>query len=303
MKRIRHFFNTLGTNWSNDPAARGAAKMTAGAVLVAEGLFGVARRAASRGKNNAGGVVGAFMGMVFGLVFAGAGWMIAPSPFEDELRTTGEIVGADSSRGDDGTMYAAVYAFEVNGREYRFNSPVRSSSRPTIGQSVEIAYSESNPENARRLGGIDGNFHWIFIGTGLFVMLLSFFSLLVCLALIGFGVWLFMSGRADRKSVDASGSFFSDLFSLAKRANSGEIDVDRTAVGQSGNSQGDTDFFSTAAAAVAGAGGASMPDASQRASDAPPPSAPPEGWYPDPDNNAQLRWWDGRQWTEHRREA
>lgn len=30
----------------------------------------------------------------------------------------------------------------------------------------------------------------------------------------------------------------------------------------------------------------------------PPPSAPP-GWYPDPDQDALQRYWDGSQWTEH----
>ena len=27
---------------------------------------------------------------------------------------------------------------------------------------------------------------------------------------------------------------------------------------------------------------------------------PPAGWYPDPEQAAQQRYWDGQQWTEHR---
>ena len=30
-----------------------------------------------------------------------------------------------------------------------------------------------------------------------------------------------------------------------------------------------------------------------------PPGWPPEGWYPNPENNQQQRWWDGHAWTEH----
>lgn len=30
----------------------------------------------------------------------------------------------------------------------------------------------------------------------------------------------------------------------------------------------------------------------------PPPQPPPAGWYANPGNDG-LRWWDGKQWTEH----
>jgi uncharacterized membrane protein HdeD (DUF308 family) len=243
MKRIRHFFNTIQTNWSDDPAARGAAKMTAGAILVAEGVFGVARRAVSRGrrrgKNSAGGLMGGIIGVIVGIVFMVVGSAMGPDDFADQATAQGQIVDMESSRNNEGqTMYTPIYAFEVDGQEYRFSPSMRSSSRPNIGQQVEIAYSASDPRNARRTDGMESKIHWFFIGGGLLVLLTSLFSLAISVALIVLGIMLFRSGRADRKAAGETGSFFSDLMSIARKASSGEIDVDQTAVGQPGSSQG-----------------------------------------------------------------
>lgn len=244
MQRIRHFLNTLQTNWSEDPAARGAAKMTAGAILVAEGLFGVirsgVRRVGGRGKKGKGGLIGGVIGVVIGIVFIIVGSAMGPNELPDEVSTQGVIAEVQTSRNDEGnTMYSPVYSFEVDGREYTFGSGMRSSSRPTIGQQVDIAYSASNPENARRTDGLESRIHWAFIGGGVFVLLMSLVSLAISIALIVFGIMLFKSGRADRKSAGETGSFLSDLMSIAQRATNGEIDIERTAAGQSGSAQGD----------------------------------------------------------------
>ncbi len=246
MKRIRHFFNTLQTSWSEDPAARGAAKMTAGAILVAEGLFGVIRSGISggrrRGKKGKGGLLGGFIGLIVGVVFIVVGSAMSPDELPDEASTTGVIADVVQSRGSDGErMYSPVYSFEVDGREYTFGSSMRSSARPTVGQQIEVAYSASNPENARRTDGLESKIHWAFIGGGIFVLVMSLISLAISIALIVFGIMLFKSGRADRKAAGETGSFLSDLMSLASRASSGEIDIDQTAAGQAGSAQGNAD--------------------------------------------------------------
>lgn len=239
MKRIMHFLNTVQTSWSEDPAARGAAKMTAGAVLVAEGVFGVIRNAAS-GKRGKGGLVGGIIGVVFGGVFVMVGVFMAPGDIEDQVMTQGTIVDVVTGRDSDGDiMHRGVYAFEVEGREYRFNSSVRTSSRPIIGDSIDVAYSAADPRNAQRADGFESKFHWIFIGAGGLVVLTSLFSLVISVVLIGFGIWLFVGGRADRRSAGETGRFLSDLMSIASQARSGQIDVESTAAGQKGRSQGD----------------------------------------------------------------
>ena len=78
------------------------------------------------------------------------------------------------------------------------------------------------------------------------------------------------------------------------QARQGEVDITRTAAGQRGASAGDQDLFASLATGDVGA-----PDPSQRAPDMP----PPRGWYPDPEDASQLRWWDGQTWTDQRRPA
>lgn len=319
MQRIRHFFNTVGTNWADQPAARGAAKMAAGAVLVAEGLFGVIsnrfRRRGRNGNRSRGGLFGGFTALIIGAIFMVVGLVfLAPDIPDDEQTTTGTIVEVETGTNSDGeTTFSPVYAYEVDGQDHRLHSSVSSSRRPTIGDTVEIGYSASNPDNARRIGGLEGNIHWIFFGAGAFVFLTGVVHVLISLLLIGFGIKLISDGRKDRADAgEQKQGFFTDIFSLARRVSSGEVDVATTAAGNAGSSPGQPEqaFAALVGAGAGGATGTAMtagqthhqrqPEPTHPPTQAPPaPVGPPAGWYPAPDGSGNQQWWDGTAWTQH----
>lgn len=284
-QRIQHFFNIIATSWSEDPGARGAAKMAAGGVLVAEGVFGVVRRRRDRdGNRQTGGLLGGVFGVVFGLVFINIAGLIQETGIGDAVETTGEIIASEragTSGENNQQMYRARIAYEVDGQRYEITSRGRSSWEPTVGAEVDVVYSPANPRNAQQVGGMldwgTSAFTWV----GWFVLVTSVFSLLISIGLIVFGIWLFQQGRADRRLSDEGRGFFGDLVSIAKDVRAGNLDISQTAAGAAGSDQG------------AGLGGMPAPTS--------PSSAPPPGWMIDPQDKDMERWWDGQLFTEQRR--
>jgi|GEM_PF-1733434 len=323
-QRIQHFFNTLSTNWSEDPGARGAAKMAAGGVLVAEGVFGVVRsRRGRNGNRQRGGILGGIFGIVFGIIFINIGGFLESTNIQDPVETAGEIIASEraGTSGDNNQqMYRARIAYEVDGQRHEFTSRGRQSWQPTVGSEVTVAYSASNPSNAQQVGGVQDWGIRAFSWAGWFVLITSVFSLLISIALIGFGIWLFQQGRADRRSSGEERSFFGDLFAIAQDVRSGNVDVSQTAAGMAGAGQGSGGWMGAAMSAAgmgsAGTGSAETgsgsgaatspqsapsPQATQGATSSPASAAAPPGWMLDPEDETMLRWWDGQQFTEQRR--
>ncbi|MBA6413737.1 hypothetical protein H2508_11510 [Parahaliea sp. F7430] len=210
MGKIASVLSALSTKWSSDLGARGAAKMAMGGALVAEGLFGVVR-----GGSKGGGLMAAFIPLIVGAVFTAIGVFMAPKEYPDAVHITGSIVDVVPVRDSDGdSMYSAIYSYRVDGEDYSLRSSGRSSSRSTIGAPIKIVYSASEPRNAYRSDGIDGNFHYIFLGSGILALILGGWALLMSIVLVAIGIWLFQSGRRDRASSGNNTGFFRDLISF-----------------------------------------------------------------------------------------
>jgi hypothetical protein len=245
MKRLNHLGNILQTHWSDDPAIRGRAKMLAGAVLIAEAIFGLIRgtrtsRKGKKRKRRMGGLIGGSVLLIAGLFFLVGGLTLWPQTWDDEVETRGVIAGYATGTGSDGRpSYRPFYQFEADGREVQLRSDLRINAKPEVGEPVGIAYSASNPEQARRTDGLEARKHWIFLGGSAVLLLIALGSLTVSVVLLVFGIRLFQSGRRDLGKPRDPQRTMSDLRSNMRQFLRGEIDIESTAAGQSGSAGGD----------------------------------------------------------------
>lgn len=307
LQRIHHLSNTVKTNWSDDPAARAAAKQATGAVLVAEGVTGVirrtagnvGRRATGRDTNRGrGGLLGGILGIAIGVVFMVVGSFMSPP--DDLIEVPGEISNVIETTNSDGDRaYRAEYVYEVDGRVYEATSSMTSSSRPAVGTSVTIGHPPQDPAAGQRVDGIEGSAHRLFFWVGVFVVVTSLISLVISIALIVVGIKLFRDGRRERRESGSEQGLFADLMAIVTQRD--QLDPEQTAAGVAGASQGAIAPPGTVPAGHVASNNVPASPTPTPTSPPPPaqPSGPAPGWYQDPHGQAPHRWWDGRSWTNH----
>ncbi len=215
---LRDVFNALRSE-SKDADTMAAGKQAAGAAMVADGLFGLENPL--DGKEKRVGIVGALIMAGVGLILMAGAYLIGRSFQADagDVVVTGAVVDIIESRGDDGIMYSPVveYTDPASGETFEASTSWRSSSRPTIGDDVEVAFPPDNPAGGRVLSRTGGWVTWGFVAVGGILFLIGIGKFLVRLATIGFGIKLFVDGRRERKEAGDDRGAWSRLWSMAPR--------------------------------------------------------------------------------------
>lgn len=118
--------------------------------------------------------------MLVGLVMLGAGIFLTVDR-KQKMNTyetvRGGIVDYQAREGDNGMLYGAVYAYEVDGKEYTIYDDVFTSKVPRVGERVEVMYDPAAPGEAFVKGAVSDAFLLLLIG-GMFVAV-PFFILMV----------------------------------------------------------------------------------------------------------------------------
>lgn len=114
--------------------------------------------------------------LLFGAVFAGAGiFAIKGSKIDPNwTRISGQVVDSSSRISDGSTTYTPVVQYSVNGQTYKVTSSTGSSFYPNIGDTREIAYNPSRPDQAKVVEGAGSKaFLWLFPAIGFGVLVLA----------------------------------------------------------------------------------------------------------------------------------
>ncbi len=315
---------------SHDTNTKAAGKQAAGAAMVADGLFGLENPL--DGKESRVGIGGALMLAVVGLILMAGGYFIGRAMFsadDGDVVVSGVVVDfTESTRTRDdrtSTMFSPVveYTDPATGETYRTGTGWSSSSRPTIGDDVEVAFPTGNPAGGKVLSRTGNWIAWGVVGFGALLFLIGAGTFVVRLFTIGFGIKLFLDGRRQRKEagddrsvvaalVDGAQDVLDDVSGGQPPSGSGggQTMLDRITGGALGGITSGTTVPGSAAGSAAipppPGGIARQPGPPAETSPAPPlsaerisrPSTPPPGWYTNP-TGPGYRWWDGAAWTEH----
>lgn len=76
----------------------------------------------------------------------------------------GGIVDYIESKGENGTVYGAVYAYIVDGKEYTVSDETFTAKVPRVGERVQIMYDPAAPENAFNKDAVSHGFALLIIG-------------------------------------------------------------------------------------------------------------------------------------------
>ncbi|GAB1641307.1 DUF3592 domain-containing protein [Krasilnikovia sp. MM14-A1259] len=156
-------------------------RLTTGAALAGAAMM-------VRGRRRIGLATSLFL-LVFGLAFVLAGWAVArPKTGPGWVTTTATVM--DVTMNSD-YQYRAIYRYnDRSGQQHTLPGRLLSGSRPTIGETTDVAYNPVDPDNATVTGGQEGHFWMLFAGVGTVVSLIGAVALLRRLLGLAIGVGL-----------------------------------------------------------------------------------------------------------------
>jgi hypothetical protein len=200
----QHAVNFLEPYKTKEPATYAAAEQAIGAVLIADGLFGISN---PLGRNKRRGILGTITGMILGIVFMFIPWFIGTMSDINNMTATGpasvvsvgEMVIDHSANSHGGGTCALTVQYTVDGQNYTKPSPMSSSDFCSLsqGQTITINYDPSNPSawvyGAEKIK----LFGYIFFGAGLLVLISSIITFFIRLFSIIFGWKLLKDGRKN----------------------------------------------------------------------------------------------------------
>lgn len=198
----QHAINFLEPYKTKEPATYAAAEQAVGAVLIADGLFGIDN---PFGQKRRPGIFGTVSGMILGIIFMLVPGFIGNLTNINNMTETvpavvvsvGDMVRSSSSRGS--STCGLEVRYTVSGQEYTKQSSMSASNycSLTAGQTIVINYDPNDPGSWAYGAKTIGTFLSIFFWAGVLALVSSIITFFIRLFSIIFGWKLLRDGRKN----------------------------------------------------------------------------------------------------------